>query len=81
MAIHGSNNGRKIRAWQLSPVKNCFQNIACFGRQLAEFNFFLCPEEDARAQPIRLHQFLHEGDLVETGGQKEARECGKRLLA
>src|SRR5207247_1658983 len=43
--------------------------------------FFLCPDQDAIAQAVWLHQFLHEADLVEAGFEEELRERRQGFFA
>ena len=48
---------------------------------MPEADFFLGPQQDARAQTIRLNQTFHEVHLVDTNGEKEPRELHESLFA
>ena len=52
-----------------------------FGGELAHPDFFLGPEQDARAQPVRLHQAVHESDLSDRDGEEEPGEFRERVFA
>ena len=48
-------------------------------RQDVEADFFFRPEQDARAQTIRLDEAFHKAHLIEADGQEEGRK-GRQVL-
>jgi hypothetical protein len=72
---------RRVTARQLAAIEQCFNKIAGSWGKLVQPCFFLGPKQDARAKPFRLHQPFHEGDLINTGFEKEAREGRECFLA
>ena len=51
------------------------------GGRLPSRDFLFRPEQNARAQAVRLDEALHEGHLIEAGFEEEAREVRERFLA
>src|SRR5262249_38073790 len=76
-----SDDGPRRGPRKLAAAKHGLEDGTGLGRQLAEADLLLCPQQDARAQPVRLNQPLHECYLIDAGGEKEAREVRQRLLA
>ena len=80
-AFAGSENRRRFRARDFAAIEHGFEQGAGFGRQLAHADFLFRPQQDACAQLIRLHQVFHEGDLIDAGGEEEARELRQGFFA
>ena len=52
------DDGRRVAAREFAAIEHRFEDRAGFRRQLAEADLLLGPQQDARAQPVRLHQRL-----------------------
>ena len=76
LARAGSRAGVATR--QFSAIEHRFQDAGRFGGELAQPDFLLGSEQDARAQAVRLHKAVHENDLIEADHEEEPgefREC------
>ena len=67
----GIDECRDVAARKFAAIKHSLEHSARFGGQIAEPDFLLGPKQDARTQPVRLHQLLHEFDLVDADAQEE----------
>ena len=81
MPFTRTNYTRCVTARQFSAIQDRFENACRFWRQSSDPDFFFCPHNDARAQPIEPDKAFHKRDLIDAHPQKEPRKFGQRLLA
>src|ERR1039458_3907415 len=60
---------------------NRFENATGLSGQFAESDFLFHPEQNSSAQVVGLNQALHERDLIDAHGKKEACELSQSFFA
>ena len=81
LAFPGPDNGISIATWQLSAIKDSFQNVARLRRKQVEPSLLLRPHQNARSESVRLNQTFHKVHLIDANREEESRQVGERFFA
>src|SRR5271165_2462917 len=81
MAGGKAQDSANVAARQLATIEKGFDEAARSRRKFVQARFLFGPKKDAHAQPLRLHETLHESNLVDAGLKEEARKGSERFLA